>query len=68
MWFLPDGSEQAEEVHRLSGFEAGIKPEGLAVLDATATGWRVLIVSDGVAGGAPFAVDLDRPRRASLDR
>lgn len=68
VWFLPDGSEQAEEVHRLSGFAAGIKPEGLAVLDATATGWRVLIVSDGVAGGAPFAVDLDRPRRASLDR
>ncbi len=37
------------------------KPEAVTVLDATPTGWRVLVLMDGVKGGRPTEYLVPRP-------
>lgn len=60
LWFWPTGAAPIG-FGALAGLPKKAKPEGLLVLDDTPTGWRVLVVSDGVAGGSPLEYAAPRP-------
>ena len=60
LWFWPMGRAPIG-LGVLGGLPKKAKPEGLLVVDETAVGWRVLVVSDGVAGGAPMEYRVARP-------
>lgn len=61
IWFWPTGTKSATPVAVLEGVPGDGKPEALAVLDGDDTGWRVLVLCDGVVGGAPAEYRLSRP-------
>lgn len=61
LWFWPGGDAAAVKVAVLGGVPADAKPEGMTVLETTASGWRILVVCDGAEGGAPLEYRVDRP-------
>lgn len=62
--FFWDGrSTEPALLGQLAGPAIDAKPEALLVLEEEADRFRVLVISDGVKGGAPAEYRLPRPRR-----
>lgn len=60
VWFWAAAGGDPVALAQLGGVPDGAKPEGMAVLDQGPAGWRVLILSDGVVGGAPREYGISR--------
>lgn len=60
IWFWAGDDRPPHRLAALGGLPKKAKPEGLLVLGEDATGFRVLVLSDGVAGGAPAEYRLPR--------
>lgn len=62
VWFWAGDESVPVALAALGGVPKGAKPEGMAILDQSAAGWRVLVLCDGVVGGAPREYMIPRPR------
>jgi hypothetical protein len=64
LWYWANGGDAPKKLGDLAGTpKKGAKPEALAVLEAdpNAAEWRVLVLCDGVVGGAPAEYRIPRP-------
>lgn len=62
VWFWAGAGSAPVALAVLGGVPNGAKPEGMAVLDQGPAGWRVLVLSDGIVGGAPREYTIPRHR------
>jgi uncharacterized protein DUF3616 len=60
VFFWPASGGAPRPLGLLGGVARGHKPEALLVLDDAPAGWRVLVLSDGPAGGSPTEYLLPR--------
>lgn len=60
VWFWAGAGRDPVALALLGGVPEGAEPEGMAVLDQGPAGWRVLILHDGVVGGAPREYAISR--------
>lgn len=61
LWFRSTGGGDPTFLGELLDVDPMGKPEALAVLDTLPKAWRVLVLSDGAAGGAPREYEVPRP-------
>jgi hypothetical protein len=59
---LPDAGETVGRIRQLGTIPAptGGNAEGIAVLDETTNGWRLVVIFDGIEGGAPTLFEVKK--------
>lgn len=61
LWLWPGDARPAVPLATLDGVPDRGKPETVMVLSETTAAWRVLVMSDGIAGGGPLEYAVTKP-------